>query len=91
MLAGGTGQVGAVLKREFAGDDVVLLSRSGEGVRWDGRSLGAWAAELEGADVLVNLAGRSVDCRYTPANRRAILESRIESTTVLRESNATTR
>ena len=56
-----------------------MLSRSG-GVRWDGRTLGPWAAALDGADALINLAGRSVDCRYTPANRREIMDSRLEST-----------
>lgn len=52
-------------------------------MRWDARTLGPWAAELEGADLLVNLAGRSVDCRYTAANRQAVLASRVESTAVL--------
>jgi len=49
-------------------------------VGWDGKTVGAWAAELEGADAVINLAGRSVNCRYTPSNRRAILESRVDST-----------
>ncbi|MDA0179598.1 DUF1731 domain-containing protein [Solirubrobacter phytolaccae] len=85
VLAGGTGQVGHVLKREFAGDEVVVIARS-EGVRWDGRTLGAWVEALEGADALINLAGRTVDCRYTPANRRAIMRSRLESTWALRDA-----
>lgn len=85
VLAGGTGQVGHVLKREFAGDDVVVIARS-EGVRWDGRTLGDWVGALEGADALINLAGRSVDCRYTLANRRAIMRSRLESTWALRDA-----
>jgi uncharacterized protein (TIGR01777 family) len=85
VLAGGTGQVGHVLKRAFAGDDVVVIARS-EGVRWDGRTLGDWVEALEGADALINLAGRTVDCRYTPANRRAIMRSRLESTWVLRDA-----
>jgi uncharacterized protein (TIGR01777 family) len=85
VLAGGTGQVGHVLRRAFADDDVTVIARS-EGVRWDGRTLGDWASALEGADALINLAGRSVDCRYTPANRRAILTSRLESTWVLRDA-----
>jgi uncharacterized protein (TIGR01777 family) len=85
VLAGGSGQIGAILMRAFAGDEVVVLSRSGD-VRWDGRTLGPWASALEGADALVNLAGRSVDCRYTAANRRAIMDSRLESTFVLREA-----
>ena len=85
VLAGGTGQVGHVLKREFARDEVVVIARS-EGLRWDGRTLGDWVQALEGADALINLAGRSVDCRYTPANRRAIMRSRLESTWVLRDA-----
>ncbi len=47
---------------------------------WDGASLGEWAAELDGADVVVNLAGRSVDCRYNERNRREIKQSRVAST-----------
>jgi uncharacterized protein len=84
VIPGGSGQVGAILRRSLteAGYDVVVLSRSpraGE-VAWDGRTVGAWAHELEGADAVVNLAGRSVNCRYTPANRRAIMDSRVDST-----------
>lgn len=68
-----------MLKRAFAGDEVVVIARS-EGVRWDGRTVGDWARALEGADAPINLAGSSIDCRYTPANRRAIMASRLEST-----------
>jgi len=60
-----------------------VLARS-SGVRWDGRTLGPWKDALSGADALINLAGRSVDCRYTAANRRAIMDSRLESTAILR-------
>lgn len=49
-------------------------------VRWDGQNLGDWASELDGCDVVVNLAGRSVNCRYNAANRREIKESRIVTT-----------
>ena len=86
VLAGGTGQVGTILARAFhsAGHDVVILSRQPtvapwRVVPWDARTLGAWKEELHGADAVVNLAGRSVDCRYTIANREAILSSRVQS------------
>ncbi len=86
ILVGGNGFLGRHLAAHFRAQDyqVVSISRTGLGdVRWDARTLGPWAQELEGADLLVNLAGRSVDCRYTAANRRAILASRTDSTRVL--------
>ena len=57
-------------------------------VEWDGATLGAWQREIDGADVVVNLAGRSVNCRYNAANRREILESRSSSTRVVGEAIA---
>ena len=57
-------------------------------VAWDANTPGPWTRELDGADVVVNLAGRSVNCRYTPANRRAIKESRVNSTRVVGEAIA---
>ncbi len=86
VLIGGNGFLGRHVRAHFQGIgyEVVSISRTGPGdVRWDARTLGPWAAELEGAAVLVNLAGRSVDCRYTAANRQAVLASRVESTAVL--------
>ena len=90
ILPGGSGQVGNILSRYFCaeGHDVVVLARRvtpapWRVVNWDGTTLGNWTSELENADVLINLAGRSVDCRYTPANRRAIKESRTQTTHVL--------
>ena len=87
VIPGGSGQVGTILAREFhrKGHDVVVLSRRREirswrVVEWDGATPGAWQCEIDGADVVVNLAGRSVNCRYSAANRREILESRIAST-----------
>jgi uncharacterized protein (TIGR01777 family) len=53
---------------------------------WDGKNLGGWSTELDGADVLINLAGKSVNCRYNEANKAAIYTSRLESTTVLRKA-----
>jgi uncharacterized protein len=93
VIPGGTGQVGTVLARAFSrdGHEVVVLSRRPQPapwrvVQWDGRTVGAWASELEGADVVINLAGRSVNCRYTAANRAAIRESRVSSTQVVGEA-----
>ncbi len=54
----------------------------------DARTLGNWASEFDGADVIINLAGRNVNCRYTPANRRAIIDSRVESTRVVGQAIA---
>ena len=87
VLAGGTGQVGQLLQRHLAGHEVVVLSRR-SGVEWDGRSLGAWARELDGADVVINLAGRSVSCRYTAANLDEMLTSRVLSARVIGEAIA---
>ena len=95
VIPGGTGQVGTVLARAFLtdGHDVVVLSRRPASapwrvVAWDGTTVGPWAAELDSADVVINLAGRSVDCRYTPANRAAILRSRVDSTRAVGEAIA---
>ncbi len=60
-------------------------------VPWNGEHLGAWAAEVDGADVVINLAGRSVNCRYTPQHRREILESRVRSTRIIGEAIARAR
>lgn len=100
VIPGGSGEVGTVLRRWFVerGDEVVILSRSGPAgeradadyrvVQWDGEHLGAWADELDGADVCVNLAGRSVDCRYTDENMRQMMDSRVNSTRVVGEAIA---
>ena len=96
VIAGGSGQVGNVLRRAFAPKhEVVVLSRRGsEGgngsrfVQWNGETLGDWAQELDGTEVLINLAGRSVNCRYNAQNRREIVDSRVRSTQVLGEAVA---
>jgi len=86
VIPGGSGQLGHLLARSFrsAGHDVVLVSRAsvgdGRSVRWDGRTVGPWAAELDGADVVINLAGRTVNCRYTDANMKEMMSSRVDST-----------
>ena len=95
VIAGGTGQVGTMLSRAFhaEGHDVVSLSRSARNAEWrtivwDARTIGPWTAEIDGADVVINLAGRSVNCRYNPRNRREILESRVQSTRIIGQAIA---
>ncbi|MCR3754490.1 TIGR01777 family oxidoreductase [Lentzea californiensis] len=89
VIPGGTGQVGGVLTRAFraAGHEVVIIGRSA-GVRWDGHTLGRWADEVDGADVVVNLAGRSVSCRYTAENLQQMMRSRVDSARVVGEAIA---
>src|ERR1039457_6749414 len=93
VLPGGSGQVGTLLARHFQsqGHGVVVLARHPapalwKVVPWDAVSIGAWAGEIENADLVINLAGRSVNCRYTPVNRREITESRTKSTQILGEA-----
>lgn len=94
VLPGGSGFLGRTLSRWFdaRGWEVVVLSRSrrpvpgARVVEWDGRTMGNWARELEEAAALVNLAGRSVNCRYHARNRRLMMDSRVESTRVLGEA-----
>jgi len=97
IIAGGSGFLGRALAEYFAAKEceVVILKRrpnpaclQGREVYWDGCTLGDWAKELEGAAALINLAGVSVDCRYTAKNRRLIMDSRIDSTRVLGEAMA---
>ncbi len=89
VMPGGTGHIGSFLRRALVGlgHDVVVLGRSAE-VRWDGRTLGPWARSIDGADAVVNLAGRSVNCRYTAANLREMMDSRVDSTRVVGEAIA---
>src|SRR5580765_5645647 len=93
VIPGGSGQVGTALARHLwkQGHDVVVLSRQPLDLpwrteSWDGETLGDWVRELEGADAAINLAGRSVNCRYGAENRRLILESRVRSTRIVGEA-----
>lgn len=94
VIPGGTGFVGAVLRRHLVarGHEVVVLSRRASDdpgvVAWDGRRLGDWARQLDGADVVINLAGRSVDCRYSEAHLHEMMDSRVDSTRVVGEAIA---
>jgi uncharacterized protein len=95
ILAGGSGFLGRLLSEDLAsrGIDVVVLTRSPSSrsgpvreVGWDGTSVGDWAAELDGAEAVINLAGKNVNCRYTPANRREINQSRVDSVRAIGEA-----
>jgi uncharacterized protein (TIGR01777 family) len=90
LIAGGSGQVGAILARSFhqRGHAVTVLTRTPrpapwQTLSWDGETLGPWIDALDHSDVLINLAGRSVNCRYNAANRKAIMDSRVLSTRIL--------
>jgi uncharacterized protein len=90
VIPGGSGQVGNALARYFQerGHHVTILTRGPytapwQTVHWDGEHAGPWVETLEGADVCINLAGRSVNCRYRARNREAIYNSRIVTTRLL--------
>jgi uncharacterized protein len=92
ILAGGSGFLGGELAKHFRSQDweVIVLTRKsnvrGDGVKeiaWDAKSLGDWIKFVDGAEAVVNLTGKSVDCRYNEKNRREIIASRVDSTRVL--------
>lgn len=92
VIAAGTGFLGDILVNHFKNkaETIVILTR-GENrtinniryIQWDAKTIGNWKGELEGADVLINMTGKSVDCRYHQKNKDLILSSRVESTNVL--------
>ena len=94
VIPGGSGFWGKSLVQYFAnqGHDLVILSRKSgtsencRSVEWDGETLGTWASELDGADAVINLSGRSVNCRATPNNCRQMINSRVLSTRVIGEA-----
>lgn len=96
VIAGGTGFLGQLLASYFTGTgrEVVVLTRrqsetpatSAKYVLWDGRSSGPWVQSTDGALAVINLAGRSVNCRYNARNRRLIMDSRVHSTRALGEA-----
>ena len=90
VIPGGSGQIGNLLARAFVkdGHEVVVLSRKPEAKPWRVAAWDALAAECDGAEVVINLAGRSVNCRYGAANRRAIMDSRLETTRVVGDAIA---
>jgi uncharacterized protein len=86
VLAGGTGFLGSFLASKFKSRDylVVVVSRSNGDVSWQDKA--GLINALNGADVVINLAGKSVDCRYNEENKREILESRVETTKAIGEA-----
>jgi uncharacterized protein (TIGR01777 family) len=95
VLTGGSGQIGQILARRFhsQGHAVTVIARHASPapwstVAWDGRLVRAWSKELDGADVVINLAGRSVNCKYNEANRREIMKSRIVTTRLVGQAIA---
>jgi uncharacterized protein (TIGR01777 family) len=93
VIPGGAGLLGRIVAGHLhaKGNEVTVLSRSGavapwRVVSWNGTDPDDWARELEDTDVVINLAGRSVNCRYSANNRREILESRIRTTELLGEA-----
>ncbi len=92
VIFGANGFLGRYLCRHFArtGREVVAIARSRKGwsgdgmfLEWDGKTQGPWALALEGAELVINLAGRSVNCRYTATNKEEIFCSRTNSTTAI--------
>lgn len=86
IIAGGSGFLGKSLENHFQNHVVQILTRNpkrSNEIYWDAQSLGKWAESLENADVLINMTGKSVDCRYNDNNRAEILRSRIDSTNIL--------
>ncbi|MGA9886620.1 MAG: TIGR01777 family oxidoreductase [Candidatus Acidiferrales bacterium] len=93
VLPGGSGQVGTIVARRFhaKGHDVVVIARTAAPapwrvVPWNGETLGPWTEAIDNADLVINLAGRSVNCRYNQPNRRAIKESRTRTTRLIGEA-----
>ena len=82
LIAGGTGFIGTYLKKRFEekGENVKLVSRTGIDVPWVHQSL---VDELEHTDMVINLAGKTINCRHTGENKKMILDSRIKATSLL--------
>ncbi len=97
IIAGGTGFLGQSLKNYFntKGFEIVIFTRGkskyfakAKYCNWDAKNLGPWAKELEGAEAVINLTGKCVDCRYTETAKKQIADSRIDSTKILGEAIA---
>jgi len=93
VIAGGSGFLGRELADHFKGENEVVIFTRGASkvldnikfVQWDGSTIGDWRNEMEGVELLINLTGKSVDCRYTDENKKEIIRSRVDSTNILGE------
>lgn len=97
IISGGSGFLGSLLTHYFGDqfEEIVLLSRKQKPhtnnirtVLWDAKTFSGWEKEFEGADVIINMAGRSVDCRYNQKNKELIMNSRVDSTRIIGEAIA---
>ena len=91
IIAGGSGFLGTFLQKYFVekGFELKILTRNPKAkneIFWDAKNLGNWTSELENCDALINLTGKSVDCRYSEKNKKEILNSRIDSTAILQQA-----
>lgn len=95
ILAGGTGFLGQAIIDRFSKQEIqiIVFTRGSNHkvgntnyIHWDGKTFGEWTKELEGADVLINLTGKSVDCRYNEKNKAEIISSRVNATKILGEA-----
>jgi uncharacterized protein (TIGR01777 family) len=91
VIAGGTGFIGQEIANYYKKDhEIIVFSRSASKmeakvhyVQWDGKTFGDWCTYLEGAEMLINLTGKSVDCRYNEENKQRIMSSRVDSVAIL--------
>ena len=92
VLAGGSGFIGSNLTTHFIknNDEVIVLTRGKnrkengiQFIHWDAKNFDGWCSSLENCEVLINLTGKSVDCRYTKENKAEIINSRVDATNIL--------
>jgi uncharacterized protein len=95
VIAAGTGFLGEVLVKHFKNkyDEIIILTRQKKPkqdnvsyIVWNVHSVGEWCKALQHCDVLINLTGKSVNCRYTEKNKKEILDSRLDANRVLGEA-----
>ncbi len=92
IIAGGTGFLGTSLANHYSNQDteIIILTRGKSKIRggiqyesWDGKTIGSWIKVIDNSDIVINLNGKSVDCRYTKKNKSLIYSTRLESTNIL--------